>query len=298
MRDFFMVMPEYFLKYNLSVLYKRDQRLTCMSALQYTKESFMLLCENYGPHDKETKHPPASAFASTLTAIYSARAQMNQMPPAPVSLGILAATVDVNDYGSSSATETLVLNTRLITERYPSKQEYKSGILAVLPWTADILEHESSEYFGNESLVIETPRCSVLVLVCVVSAGPQGYGAGGDGGLGVDLGGTGGHGGSGTGGGSVLPFIFVGKGVLPESAIGGVGGGASGGAAGGVIGGEYSAPSAGAAGGVDVGVAGGFDGGVAGGAADVAIGEEYTAPAVVPEVSPVSPPGSEYAAPH
>ncbi|XP_063593131.1 uncharacterized protein LOC134770189 [Penaeus indicus] len=136
---------------------------------------------------------------------------------------------------------------------------------------------------------------SVLFLTYMVSAVPQGYGSGGDGGLGVDLGGTGGHGGSGVGGGSVLPFVFVGKGVLPEGAIGG---GASGGAAGGVIGGEYSAPSAGVAGGVNAGVAGGFDGSVAGGTADVAIGEEYTAPAVVPEVSPVSPPGSEYAAPH
>ncbi|XP_037792661.1 glycine-rich cell wall structural protein-like [Penaeus monodon] len=100
---------------------------------------------------------------------------------------------------------------------------------------------------------------SVLVLACVVSAVPQGYGAGGDGGLGVDLGGAGGHGSSGVGGGSVLPFVFVGKGVLPESAIGGV----SGGVDGGVIGGEYSAPDA--AGGFDAGVAGGFGGGVAGG---------------------------------
>ncbi|XP_063593130.1 uncharacterized protein LOC134770188 [Penaeus indicus] len=135
---------------------------------------------------------------------------------------------------------------------------------------------------------------SLLVLVCVVSAVPQGYGSGGDGGLGVDLGGAGGHGGSGVGGGSVLPFVFVGKGVLPESAIGG---GASGGAAGGVVGEEYSVPSADVVG-VDADVAGSLDGGVSGGAANAAIGEEYTAPAVVPEVSPVSPPGSEYAAPH
>ncbi|XP_063593278.1 uncharacterized protein LOC134770355 [Penaeus indicus] len=136
---------------------------------------------------------------------------------------------------------------------------------------------------------------SVLVLASVVSAVPQGYGSGGDGGLGVDLGGAGGHGGSGVGGGSVLPFVFVGKGVLPESAIGS---GASGGAAGGVVGGEYSAPNVDAVSSFDVGVTGGFDAGVVGGAADVAIGEEYTAPAAVPEVSLVSPPGSEYAAPH
>ncbi|XP_047491752.1 glycine-rich protein 23-like [Penaeus chinensis] len=134
---------------------------------------------------------------------------------------------------------------------------------------------------------------NILFLVCVVSAAPQGYGAGGDGGLGVDLGGTGGHGGSGVGGGSVLPFILVGKGVLPESAIGGVGG-----VDGGVIGGEYSAPDAGAvgafdvdvAGGFDAGAAGGFDAGVAGGFdAGVGIGEE---------VSHVSPPVSVYDAPH
>ncbi|XP_042892965.1 glycine-rich protein 23-like [Penaeus japonicus] len=132
----------------------------------------------------------------------------------------------------------------------------------------------------------------VLVLVCVVSAAPQGYGAGGDSGLGVDLGGSGagGHGGSGVGGGSVLPGVLVGSGVLPESAIGGAAGGAFGGAAGGVVGGEYSAP--------DAGVAGGFDAGVAGGFGDVALGEEYAAPAEVPEVAHVSPPVSEYAAPH
>ncbi|XP_047491120.1 acanthoscurrin-1-like [Penaeus chinensis] len=116
---------------------------------------------------------------------------------------------------------------------------------------------------------------SVLVLMCVVSAVPQGYGSRGDGGLGVELGGAGGHGGSGVGGGSVLPGVLAGKVVLPESAIGGVGGSAPGDAAGGVIGGEYSAPS--------VGVVGGFDVGVAGGAGDV---------------SHVSPPVSEYAAPH
>ncbi|XP_063593279.1 uncharacterized protein LOC134770356 [Penaeus indicus] len=126
---------------------------------------------------------------------------------------------------------------------------------------------------------------SVLVLACVVSAVPQGYGSGGDGGLGVDLGGTGVDGGSGVGGGSVLPFVLVGKGVLPESAIGGVGG-----VDGGAIGGEYSAPDTGAVGGFDVDVAGGFDAGTAGDFdAGVGNGEE---------VSHVSPPVSVYDAPH
>ncbi|XP_047490851.1 uncharacterized PE-PGRS family protein PE_PGRS46-like [Penaeus chinensis] len=124
-----------------------------------------------------------------------------------------------------------------------------------------------------------------LLLTCVVPVVPQGYGSGGHGGLGVDLGGTGGHGGSDVGGGSVLPGVLVGSGELPESAIGGVGGSASAGAAGGVIG-ECDTPTASAA--------GIFDAGVAGNAIDVGISEEYT----TPEVSPASPPDSEYAAPH
>ncbi|XP_063593132.1 uncharacterized protein LOC134770190 [Penaeus indicus] len=120
-----------------------------------------------------------------------------------------------------------------------------------------------AEKSGNDRPRIMNPLsfrgASVLILVCVVSAAPQGYGSGGDDGLGVDLRG------SGVGGGSVLPGVFVGTGVLPESAFGGVAGGVSGGAAGGVIGEEYSAPGAGAAGGFDAGVAGGFDTGVTGG---------------------------------
>ncbi|XP_063593129.1 uncharacterized protein LOC134770187 [Penaeus indicus] len=104
---------------------------------------------------------------------------------------------------------------------------------------------------------------------------PLGYGSGGHSELGVDLSGAGGHSGSGVGSERELPGVLVGSGVLPESAIGGVGGGANGDAAGGVIGGEYSGPS--------VGVVGGFDAGVAGGAGDI---------------SDVSTPVSDYAAPH
>ncbi|XP_063593280.1 uncharacterized protein LOC134770358 [Penaeus indicus] len=144
---------------------------------------------------------------------------------------------------------------------------------------------------------------NILFLVCVASAAPQGYGSGGDGGLGVDLGGTGGDGGSGVGGGSVLPFVLTGKGVLPESAI------SVGGVDGGVIGGEYSAPDA--AGGFDAGVAGGFDGGAAGGfdsgvagGFDTGFDGGFDAGAAggfdagVAEVSHVSPPISTYDAPH
>ncbi|XP_047491030.1 uncharacterized protein LOC125040515 [Penaeus chinensis] len=106
------------------------------------------------------------------------------------------------------------------------------------------------------SLRILSHGAPLLALVCVVSAAKlQGYSAEGDTGLGITLGqvhGGAGHGG--VGGGSVIPAIFVGSGVIPESAFGGV--------TGGVISGEYSAPSVVvapiAARGFNVDIAGGF----------------------------------------
>ncbi|XP_063593135.1 PE-PGRS family protein PE_PGRS18-like [Penaeus indicus] len=75
----------------------------------------------------------------------------------------------------------------------------------------------------------------------VSAAKLPGYSAGGDSGLGVDLSGAGGHGGGAGGAGSVFPFVFVGSGNLPASAIGGAAGGIGGGA----VGQEYSEPSTG-----------------------------------------------------
>ncbi|XP_027219450.2 uncharacterized transmembrane protein DDB_G0289901 [Penaeus vannamei] len=140
-------------------------------------------------------------------------------------------------------------------------------------------------------------RCaSLLALACVASAAKlEGYSAGGDTGLGValddgDLHEGEGH--SGVGGGSVLPLVLVGSGVLPESAIVGATGGASGGAAGGVVGGESSDPT----GGNDHEEDFDFD---AGELSDGGIDEEYIPPSVVPEVAPVDvpAPGGEYIAP-
>ncbi|XP_063593128.1 uncharacterized protein LOC134770186 [Penaeus indicus] len=146
----------------------------------------------------------------------------------------------------------------------------------------------------------------LLALVCVASAAKlQGYSAGGDTGLGITLGqvhGGAGHGG--VGGGSVIPAIFVGSGVIPESAFGGV--------TGGVIGNEYSAPSIGVApaaiGGFDTGVATGFDAGVggvfdagfSGGFDSDAVAEEYIPPIGGPDPVPVAvlpAPGNTYITP-
>nr|XP_027219444.1 uncharacterized protein LOC113811825 [Penaeus vannamei] len=145
---------------------------------------------------------------------------------------------------------------------------------------------------------------SVLALLCVTSAAKlEGYSAGGDTGLGVTLDGVhGGAGHRGVGGGRVVPAIFVGSGVIPESAFGGVIGGeysapsavvapvATGGSfgntVGGVISGEYSAPSAVVApvatGGSDAGVAGGFGSG--------AVAEEYIPPVAGPDVTSMDAP--------
>lgn len=119
-------------------------------------------------------------------------------------------------------------------------------------------------------------RCaSVLALVCLASAAKlEGYSDGGDTGLGVAL-----DDGElleeGVGGGSVLPLVLVGSGVLPESAIVGVTVDVSGDAAGDAIG--------------------------AGNLPDGDNGEGYIPPSVVPEVAPVDvapAPGGEYLAPH
>nr|XP_027219495.1 pupal cuticle protein 36-like [Penaeus vannamei] len=123
---------------------------------------------------------------------------------------------------------------------------------------------------------------SVLALVCMVSAAKlPGYSAGGDSGLGVDLGGVGGHAGGAGGSGSVFQAVFVGSGNLPASAIGGGAGGFSGGAAGGFGGGavgqEYSGPSTGPV------------------APVVTVEEEYTGPDAA--VSPVVTVEEEYAGP-
>ncbi|XP_047491760.1 PE-PGRS family protein PE_PGRS18-like [Penaeus chinensis] len=108
---------------------------------------------------------------------------------------------------------------------------------------------------------------SVLAMVCMVSAAKlPGYSAGGDSDLGVDLSGAGGHGGGAGGAGSVFPAIFVGKGNLPASAIGG----AAGGIGGGSVGQEYTEPSTGPV------------------APVVTVEEEYTGPGTDP-VDPVVP---------
>lgn len=65
-------------------------------------------------------------------------------------------------------------------------------------------------------------------MACVVSAAKlEGYADGGDTGLGVSLD-DGGAGVSGVGGGSVLPFVLIGSGVIPESAFVSVTGGVAG----------------------------------------------------------------------
>ncbi|XP_037792899.1 uncharacterized protein LOC119588275 [Penaeus monodon] len=121
---------------------------------------------------------------------------------------------------------------------------------------------------------------SLLALVCAATAAKlQGYSAGGNTGLGITLGQVhGGAGHRGVGGGSVVPAIFVGSGVIPESAFVG--------AVGGVISGEYSAPSVVvapvAAGVFDAGVAGGFDSG--------ALVEGYIPPVAGPEVTVIDVP--------
>ncbi|XP_042894008.1 glycine-rich cell wall structural protein 1-like [Penaeus japonicus] len=141
-------------------------------------------------------------------------------------------------------------------------------------------------------------RCAfVLVLVCMVSAAKlEGYSDGGDTGLGITLDDgelPGGAGASGVGGGSVIPAIFVGSGVIPESAFAGASGGASGGAFGGAVDEEYSAPGVGAAhetaGSFDAGVSGGVETGVvAEEYSDPTAGaEEYIPPSAGPEVAPV-----------
>nr|AEF33801.1 DNA-binding protein DBP23 [Penaeus vannamei] len=130
---------------------------------------------------------------------------------------------------------------------------------------------------------------SVLALVCMVSAAKlPGYSAGGDSGLGVDLGGAGGHGGvaGGAGSGNVYQAVLVGSGHLPASAFGGAAGGVAGGFAGGAAGGVAGGFAGGAA-----GVAGGFGGG--------AVVDEYTGPDTgsVGPVGPVVAVEDEYAGP-
>ncbi|XP_037793021.1 glycine-rich cell wall structural protein 1-like [Penaeus monodon] len=150
-------------------------------------------------------------------------------------------------------------------------------------------------------------RCaSLLALVCVATAAKlQGYSAGGNTGLGITLGQVhGGAGHRGVGGGSVVPAIFVGSGVIPESAFGGV--------TGGVLSGEYSAPSVGVAPaaiggfgtgvttGFDAGVAGVFDAGFSGGFDSDAVAGEYIPPIAGPDAAPVAvlpAPGNTYITP-
>ncbi|XP_069995799.1 uncharacterized protein [Penaeus vannamei] len=163
-------------------------------------------------------------------------------------------------------------------------------------------------------------RCaSVLALLCVASTAKlEGYSAGGDTGLGVTLDGVhGGAGHRGVGGGRVVPAIFVGSGVIPESAFGGViggeysapsvvvapvaAGGSFGNTVGGVISGEYSAPSVAsvATGDFDAGVAGSFDAGFSGSGSD-AVAEEYIPPIAGPDAAPVAvlpAPGNTYITP-
>ncbi|XP_047491029.1 PE-PGRS family protein PE_PGRS18-like [Penaeus chinensis] len=153
---------------------------------------------------------------------------------------------------------------------------------------------------------------SVLVMVCMVSAAKlPGYSAGGDSGLSVDLSGAGGHGGGAGGAGSVFPAIFVGKGNLPASAIGGAAGGIGGGA----VGQEYTGTSTGPVAPV-VTVEEEYTGPVAAVSPVVTVEEEYTGPSTGPvdpvapvvaveeeytgpnEVAHVSPPVSEYSSPN
>ncbi|XP_069995969.1 uncharacterized protein [Penaeus vannamei] len=141
---------------------------------------------------------------------------------------------------------------------------------------------------------------SVLALVCMVSAAKlPGYSTGGDSGLGVDLRGVGGHAGGAGGAGSVFQAVFVGRGNLPASAIGGAAGGFSGGAAGGFGGGavgqEYSGPSTGPVAPV-VTVEEEYTGPVAAVSPVVTVEEEYTGPSTGPVV-PIVAVEEEYTGP-
>ncbi|XP_037792903.1 uncharacterized protein LOC119588281 [Penaeus monodon] len=129
---------------------------------------------------------------------------------------------------------------------------------------------------------------SVLAVVCMVSAAKlPGYSAGGDSGLGVDLGGSGGHG-------SVFQAVFVGSGNLPASAIVGAGAGIGGGA----VGQEYTGPSTGPVTPVDT-VEEEYTGPVAAVSPVVTVEEEYTGPSTGPvdSVSPVIAVEEEYTGP-